>query len=226
MKEVSDKAWQQYVDYMQNHFNEDSPRTRLSELLEIANESRDYFPSCHAKISAIYFADFQDFKKSKYHADLARQQNPNDVLAIVISIYLNLQLMDNNWQKTRNGINNVKDIPYFGIVAMLSASAVKKRQENPFYKLVINDINLLTTVALEDYFEPDDGFRTCEQIANLMLELQDMIREEKSRLFPALGTSVAKALLDLPWGDVKALNEEEVADKAKLMRRIKAETMI
>ena len=91
MNEVTDKAIRMYQDYMQKHYDEDSPRTRLSELLDIANESKNYFPQCHAVISAIYFDDFQDIKKSKYHADIARQQNPNNVLAILQSIKLNMQ---------------------------------------------------------------------------------------------------------------------------------------
>jgi len=226
MKEVSEKAWQMFLDYMNNHYEEDNPRTRLSELLDIANESKDYFPGCHAKISAIYFADFQDYNKSKYHADLARQQNPNNVLAILISIYLNLQLMDNNLQKTRNSIDGVKNIPYIGVIAMLSGIAVKKSQESPYIKQIVNDIKLITNVALKDYFDPEDGFRACEEIAKLLLDLQEMIREEKTRLFPELGTSVASALFNLPWQDVKTLDEEENADKAKLLRKIKAETMI
>lgn len=222
---VSEEAQKMFSEFFETGFD-DEPRTQISELLDIQEQTRGFFPDCHALISCIYFEEFNDTQHSQKHVNLALQQEPNNALAIYQGIRLKYYSISQTASKAKKVMDNTSWIPYLGTFSVLTSAATFKAQESMILNNIINEVRMLSNTALPEYFNPQEGFPWLSFVAEMMLDCQNIIRGD-NRLYNPLRNTLPVALMNLPWDRVRVKNDEETRNKcAKLLKKIKGETRV
>lgn len=222
---VSKNAQKEFSEIFESGFD-DEPRTKISELLDIIEQSGGVFPDCHALVSGIYLEAFSDIPHSQKHVKIALEQEPTNALAIFQDIVLKYNSISQTASTAKKVIDKTSWMPYLGTVCVLSAAATAKINEANIISSIINEVRFLSTSALPTYFNYQDGFYWLAFVAEMMLGCQEMIRNDK-RLYSALKNTLPVALMNLTWDKVILEPGDEARNGyIKLLKKIKGETRI
>ena len=165
-------------EYLRSSFDVDDNVTRISELSEIIKLSNGFFPYCHLIIAKLYMQE-KNIPKSLINITIAREQDPIDIEAVLVSIWINAMMSEEQNASFANNsfVRSFMNADYgIGLLSSLSVIATKKGTKAFFSAKIRNDINHLLIKAIPETFQKLQPVSYYNHIGSLLIDIVDDLK--------------------------------------------------
>lgn len=172
------EAQAKLAEYLHSSFDEDDNVTRISELNDIIKLSNGFYPYCHLIIAKLYLQE-KNIPKSLINITIAREQDPIDIEAVLISTCINAMMSEEQNASFVNNsfVRSFMNADYgIGLLSSLSVIATTKGTKALFGARIRNDINYLMVKAIPETFQKIQPASYYNHIGSLLIDIVDDLK--------------------------------------------------